>query len=206
MLWVLFVFLSYQDRNVVKGKLLNDAHGAENESKDAWFTVNRTLCAKMSMLAGGMEALYQVSDGRRSVRSVVDTRGDLVDCSIIVDRLQVRSFLHLCRLGLTQQDFQSERLSAQNNRFVRMEEALATCRQFTQRSEPRVEPRPHKAPTQPWPSGDERKKRSKRGFTYPGTLWCGAGNMADHDDHLGRVVDGSTLLIGQFTNIHATSI
>ncbi|XP_059931375.1 uncharacterized protein proca1 [Gadus macrocephalus] len=185
MLWVLFVFLSYQDRNVVKGKLLNDAHGAENESKDAWFTVNRTLCAKMSMLAGGMEALYQVSDGRRSVRSVVDTRGDLVDCSIIVDRLQVRSFLHLCRLGLTQQDFHSERLSAQNNRFVRMEEALATCRQFTQRSEPRVEPRPHKAPTQPWPSGDERKKRSKRGFTYPGTLWCGAGNMADHDDHLG---------------------
>ncbi|CAL8352834.1 unnamed protein product [Lota lota] len=177
MLWVLFVFLSYQDRNVVKGKLLNDAHGTENESKDAWFTVNRTICAKMSALAGGMDSLYQVSDGRREVRSVVNTRGDLVDCSVIVDRVQVKSFLHLCRLGLTQQDFHSEHLSA-NNRFVRMEEAMATCRQFTQRSE-RVERRAQTA----------HLKRSKRGFTYPGTLWCGAGNMADHDDHLGEFAE-----------------
>lgn len=29
-------------------------------------------------------------------------------------------------------------------------------------------------------------RRSKRGFTYPGTLWCGAGNIADNHDQLGE--------------------
>uniref|UniRef100_A0A3B5AZ97 Protein interacting with cyclin A1 n=1 Tax=Stegastes partitus TaxID=144197 RepID=A0A3B5AZ97_9TELE len=32
-------------------------------------------------------------------------------------------------------------------------------------------------------------KRSKRGFTYPGTLWCGAGNMADNYNQLGDFAD-----------------
>ncbi|XP_051933655.1 serine/arginine repetitive matrix protein 2 [Hippocampus zosterae] len=32
----------------------------------------------------------------------------------------------------------------------------------------------------------EATRRAKRGFTYPGTLWCGAGNMADHYEQLGE--------------------
>ncbi|XP_057684994.1 uncharacterized protein LOC130911202 [Corythoichthys intestinalis] len=33
---------------------------------------------------------------------------------------------------------------------------------------------------------EEMLRRAKRGFTYPGTLWCGPGNMADHYDQLGK--------------------
>ncbi|XP_048413484.2 uncharacterized protein LOC125464752 [Stegostoma tigrinum] len=32
-------------------------------------------------------------------------------------------------------------------------------------------------------------RRTKRGFTYPGTLWCGAGNNADSYDHLGEFTE-----------------
>ncbi|KAB5550170.1 hypothetical protein PHYPO_G00050750 [Pangasianodon hypophthalmus] len=32
-------------------------------------------------------------------------------------------------------------------------------------------------------------RRSKRGFTYPGTLWCGAGNIADSYDQLGEFAE-----------------
>lgn len=30
------------------------------------------------------------------------------------------------------------------------------------------------------------RRRAKRGFTYPGTLWCGAGNIAESYEQLGR--------------------
>ncbi|KAG7253888.1 hypothetical protein CRUP_029381 [Coryphaenoides rupestris] len=65
-----------------------------------------------------------------------------------------------------------------------------TCREFERR---RVVARTEK--TQPQPPPQPRSpatsllRRSKRGFTYPGTLWCGAGNMADNDDDLGEFAE-----------------
>ncbi|XP_015277342.1 PREDICTED: protein PROCA1 [Gekko japonicus] len=38
---------------------------------------------------------------------------------------------------------------------------------------------------QPEPSGASPRRRAKRGFTYPGTLWCGAGNIAESYEQLG---------------------
>ncbi|XP_039364409.1 protein PROCA1 [Mauremys reevesii] len=38
----------------------------------------------------------------------------------------------------------------------------------------------------PEPAGGAARRRAKRGFTYPGTLWCGAGNNADSYGQLGE--------------------
>ncbi|KAG7266438.1 hypothetical protein CRUP_030661 [Coryphaenoides rupestris] len=219
MLWVFFIVLSYhQDRDVgVKGEQLG---GAKNDgNKDAWFAqVNgSTLCATMSVMAGGRgegvltdALLYRVSDGRRAVRSVVTPRGDLdllVDCAVVVDRARVKSFVQACRRAKRQAVVAAvppppppppphrtgvpRRLAAvADSRFVRLDEAVATCREFERR---RVVARMEKTQTQPQPQprspATSLLRRSKRGFTYPGTLWCGAGNMADNDDDLGEFAE-----------------
>lgn len=167
---VFFVFLSYLDRNVVRSDFLR-ALDAEKESKEMFSMLNSTLCAKMSTV--GENFLYQVSDGAEVVRSVVSPAGKLVGCSVIVNQMQVKSFMHECRLGLKEKKATRRQLET---RYVRMDEAKLTCREFKERSERSGESA----------LGDKTLKRSKRGFTYPGTLWCGAGNMADTYDQLGR--------------------
>lgn len=171
---VFFVFLSYLDRNFVKGDFLNRALVAEKESKEMFSMLNGTFCAKMSIV--GENFLYQVSDGAEVVRSVVSPTGKLVNCSIIVNQMQVKSFMQECRLGLKDQRASGRQLET---RFARMDEAKLMCRDFKERSE-------RSGRVKGGDGEEEVLKRSKRGFTYPGTLWCGAGNMADSYDQLGK--------------------
>ncbi|XP_006801570.1 uncharacterized protein proca1 [Neolamprologus brichardi] len=166
---VFFVFLSYLDTKVVNGDLLSGALDAENEGKEMFSTLNGTVCAKMSTV--GENFLYQVSDGAEVVGSVVSPAGKLLNCSVIVEQMQVKSFMHECRLGLKRQSG-GRQVEAS---FARMDEAKLMCRKFKKR----VEKEDSTVQVQVL-------KRSKRGFTYPGTLWCGAGNMADSYDQLGE--------------------
>ncbi len=178
---VFFFFLSSLDRNFVMGDFLSRALDAEKESKEMFSMLNGTFCAKMSTVRENF--LYQVSDGAEVVRSVVSPAGKLVNCSVTVNQLQVKSFMHECRLGLKDQKAGRQ----VETRFARMDEAKQICRAFKERSERsgRVKQRDSGDSA---PQGDVLK-RSKRGFTYPGTLWCGAGNMADHYGQLGRLYD-----------------
>lgn len=176
---VFFVFLSYLDRNFVMGDFLSRALDADKESKEMFSMLNGTFCAKMSTV--GENFLYQVSDGAEVVRSVVSPAGRLVNCSVIVNQMQVKSFMHECRLGLKEQraGWQLE------TRFARMDEAKLMCRELKERSG-----RSGRVKTSNSDDSELQEKvlkRSRRGFTYPGTLWCGAGNMADHYDQLGRL-------------------
>ncbi|XP_068571505.1 uncharacterized protein proca1 [Cebidichthys violaceus] len=174
---VFFVFLSYLDRNFVKGDLLSRALDAEKESKEMFSMLNGTFCAKMSTVRESF--LYQVSDGAEVVRSVVSPAGRLGNCSVIANQMQVKSFMHECRLGLKE-----NRAGRQlETRFARMDEAKLMCREFKERSERRGKVKG--AGSDDSARRDKVLKRSKRGFTYPGTLWCGAGNMADHYGQLG---------------------
>lgn len=180
---VFFVFLSYLDRNFVKGDFLSQALDAEKENKEMFSLINGTFCVKTS--AVGENFLYQVSDGAEVVRSVVSPAGRLVSCSIIVNRMEVKSFMHECRLGLKERQL--------GPRFGRMDEAKLMCREFKEKSE-RSGGFNRDASDDSEPQR-QVLKRSRRGFTYPGTLWCGAGNMADHYGQLGTLFYGNNVLI-----------
>lgn len=180
---VFFVFLSYLDRNFVKGDFLSRALDAEKHGKEMISMLNGTFCAKMSTVGGHF--LYQVSDGTEVVRSVVSASGRLVYCSVKLNQMHVKSFMHECRLGL-----KGQRAGRQlETSFARMDEAKLMCRKFKNRLERNSVVK--RDGTDDSALQRALLKRSKRGFTYPGTLWCGAGNMADNYDQLGRLF-GST--------------
>lgn len=172
---VFFVFLSYLDRDLVKAGVPNRALDAEKEIKEMFSSLNGTFCAKM--LIDGGNFLYQVSDGVEIVQSVVSPSGKVVNCSVLVNQVQVKSFMRECKLGLKVQNA-AQQLDA---RFAHMDEAKVMCRELKDNAE-----RSGKIEVD-----DDRSekvfKRSKRGFTYPGTLWCGAGNTADHYNQLGML-------------------
>nr|XP_057937038.1 mediator of DNA damage checkpoint protein 1 [Doryrhamphus excisus] len=177
---VFFVFLSYLDRDLVRGDLLQSLRvDAEKQSKALFSIINGTLCAKMSTAHGDKLLDYQVSDGAEVVRSVVSsTGGRLVDCSVTADSAEVERFVYECRLGAKRQASWGKRLDAP---FTHMDEAKTTCARFQERSKRRSGSVGEDGRSPP-----EVLRRSKRGFTYPGTLWCGAGNMADHYEQLGE--------------------
>lgn len=182
---VFFVFLSYLDRNFVRGDFPNTSLDAEKESKEALFLLNFTQCVKMSTGAEGF-LLYQVSDGTAVVSSAVSPAGKLLGCSVVASKAEVKSFTHECRTQATEQRAGHEF----GARYARMDEAKSACREF-QRSASSSSNGGGGGGGITRDDGDEPGRqvevlqRSKRGFTYPGTLWCGAGNMADHYDQLG---------------------
>ncbi|KAK2847469.1 hypothetical protein Q5P01_010468 [Channa striata] len=168
---------SHSGRNLAKGDFLSRSLVAEKPDKEMISMLNGTFCAKVSIL--GENFLYQVSNGTEVVRSVVSPAGRLVNCSIVVNQMQVKSLMHECRLGLKAQGAGPQL----ETRFARMDEAKLMCREFKERSV-RSGVVEHDG-TDDSALQYKLLKRSKRGFTYPGTLWCGAGNMADDYDQLG---------------------
>ncbi|XP_051963551.1 uncharacterized protein proca1 [Xyrauchen texanus] len=178
---VLFVFLSYLDRNFVKGEFLD----AEKESKELFYMLNNTLCAKSSV--AGEYHLHQVTDGIEEVRSVHDSEGGLVDCSVIQNEMQVKSFMHVCRLGLREQKFNSDLKMT----LTGVSEAKSNCKKMKSKGDRNVlvTIKQLKESNSDAENNKKTLRRSKRGFTYPGTLWCGAGNIANHYDQLGEFAE-----------------
>ncbi|CAI9585683.1 unnamed protein product [Staurois parvus] len=114
----------------------------------------------------GHHTHYQVTDGKELVISTWDTRSrQLVSCSVEEDEGTVSSFLTQC----TRQD---DVLYSSYGGFA---EAKMACLYFLQSNHPRRRT-----------GSNDQHARVKRGFTYPGTLWCGAGNNAEKESDLGE--------------------
>lgn len=120
-------------------------------------------CALLSVQ--GHHTQHQVTDGKELVTSTWDTSSQLLSCSVEEDEGAVSSFLTQC---IRQDD-------VLHRSYGDFAEARMACLYFLQSSQAgrRTEPK-------------DQHARVKRGFTYPGTLWCGAGNNADKETDLGK--------------------
>ncbi|XP_066454685.1 protein PROCA1 [Eleutherodactylus coqui] len=122
-------------------------------------------CAQLSFQ--GHHAQYQVTDGDELLTSLWDKRRQLVACSLDEDAETVKDFLSHCQRK--RQD------GVLDFGFGGFTEARMACLIFLS------------ADTSGRRGGSrEQHVRVKRGFTYPGTLWCGAGNNAVEKGDLGE--------------------
>ncbi|XP_035389869.1 protein PROCA1 [Electrophorus electricus] len=62
----------------------------KKEGKVLFHMLDNTFCGKISVV--GPYSFYEVSDGAENVRSVHDSAGNLVDCSVTADPIHVKSF------------------------------------------------------------------------------------------------------------------
>ncbi|KAI4887279.1 hypothetical protein NFI96_021669 [Prochilodus magdalenae] len=182
---VFFLFLSYLDREFVKGELVGHPSDADKESNVVFHALGDSLCAKSSTIGG--YSLHHVSDGLEEVRSVRGPSGQLVQCFVSANHTQVTSFMRACRLGLREQNIEP---TGSTLKFTGVAEARENCARLNSKDAARV---PAHAQNQEefqrgsdGAGGVHKPRRTKRGFTYPGTLWCGAGNIADDYDQLGE--------------------
>ncbi|XP_028564296.2 protein PROCA1 [Podarcis muralis] len=117
------------------------------------------LCVLRSPLAAGVLRL-EASDGKEllSANWAPRRRAGLSGCSVSAEPREVAAFLGRCSAGAQE---------AEEPDFPGMEEAKAACLDGADGREA------------------SSRRRTKRGFTYPGTLWCGAGNIAESYEELG---------------------
>ncbi|MEE6469113.1 hypothetical protein FKM82_008509 [Ascaphus truei] len=128
-------------------------------------------CALLS--SQDRRTLHQATDGKELVISTWDSRRQLVSCYVDRDEEAVTSFLSRCRVE------REKREAPGDNWFS---EARLACQLF-HRAAPSGAQSHNRDITA---STEQQLHRVKRGFTYPGTLWCGAGNNADTYEDLGE--------------------